>query len=70
MSRLPFLVMEIEVLGSGAFQWLLFESFDDSSDFSAIARSELTFLTHEIAWKAGCDALRDCLDKRERRAGA
>ncbi|MBT2327087.1 hypothetical protein J7E62_32935 [Variovorax paradoxus] len=66
MSRFPFLVMEIEILESGAFQWALFESFDDSSNFSVIARSELTFLTRQVAWKAGCNALRNCLDKRER----
>jgi len=49
MSRFRFLVVTIEELEPGAFQWLLLESFDDSSEFSAIERSKVTFPTHQVA---------------------
>lgn len=65
MSRFRFLVVTIEELEPGAFQWLLLESFDDSSEFSAIERSKVTFPTHQVAWHAGCAALQTRLRECE-----
>jgi len=57
MSHLRFLVLMIKALRSGAFEWVLLESFDDVPGFEPLARSELSFLTYESAWEAGCAAL-------------
>lgn len=57
MSGFRFLVLEIETLRSGAFEWVLLESFDDVHDFEFFARSDLIFPTFERAWEAGCLAL-------------
>jgi len=57
MSRSRFLVLEVEMLRSGAFEWVLRESFDDSPDFELFTRSDLSFITSKDAWEAGCLAL-------------
>ncbi|CAN7503376.1 hypothetical protein LJR084_003589 [Variovorax sp. LjRoot84] len=58
MSRFRFLILMVDALQSGAFEWVLFESFDDVPDFEPLARSDLGFPTYESAWEAGCAALR------------
>lgn len=57
MSRLRFLVVKVEALRPGAFEWVLLESFDDVSEFTPYARSDRTFATFEAAWEAGRAAL-------------
>ncbi|MBT2326903.1 hypothetical protein J7E62_31890 [Variovorax paradoxus] len=63
MSRFRFLVLMIEALRSGAFEWVLFESFDDVSGFEPFARSELSFTTYKSAWEAGCLALQSRMEE-------
>lgn len=62
MSRFRFLVSMVEALRSGAFEWVLFESFDDVPGFEPLARSELSFPTYKSAWEAGCVALQSRMD--------
>jgi len=62
MSHLRFLVLMIEALRSGAFEWVLLESFDDVPGFEPFARSELSFLTYESAWGAGCATLQSRME--------
>ena len=57
MSRFRFLILTVEALRPGAFEWALQESFDDVSGFKPCARSDRTFSTYESAWEAGCAAL-------------
>jgi hypothetical protein len=57
MSRLRFLVLTVEALQPGAFEWVLFESFEDVPGFKPYERSNRTFSTYESAWEAGCAAL-------------
>jgi len=63
MSRLRFLVLMIEALRPGAFEWVLFESFDDAPGFEPFARSDLSFPTYESAWEAGCAALQSRMEE-------
>jgi hypothetical protein len=73
MSRLRFLLLTVEALRSGAFEWVLLESFDDVPGFEPFARSDLSFTTYKSAWEAGCLALQsrmedpklDLLDKED-----
>jgi hypothetical protein len=62
MSRFRFLVLIVEALPSGAFEWVLFESFDDVPRFEPLARSELSFTTYKSAWDAGCVALQSRME--------
>jgi hypothetical protein len=62
MSRFRFVVLMVEALRPGAFEWVLFESFDDMPGFEPFARSDLSFPTYERAWEAGCAALRSCME--------
>lgn len=62
MSRVRFLVLVVEALRSGAFKWVLLESFDDVPGFEPCERSDLSFTTHESAWEAGCAALQSRMD--------
>jgi len=62
MSRVRFLVLEVEALRHGAFEWVLLESFDDVHDFELVARSDLIFPTFERAWEAGCQALQSRME--------
>lgn len=62
MSRVRFLVLMVEALRPGAFDWVLFESFDDLSGFEPLARSDLSFPTYERAWEAGCAALQSRME--------
>lgn len=61
MRRARFLVLTVELLRSGAFQWVLFESFDDLPGFEPFARSDLSFTTYQSAWDAGCEALQSLM---------
>jgi len=50
------------MLRSGAFEWVLRESFDDSPDFELFTRSDLSFITSKDAWEAGCLALQSRME--------
>ena len=52
-----FLVLTIEAIRPGAFEWVLLESFDDVPEFTPVARSAEAFATYQQAWQAGCAAL-------------
>jgi hypothetical protein len=70
MSRFRFLVVMVEALRPGAFEWVLLESFDDMPGFEPLARSELGFPTYESAWEGGCAALQSRMeDPRLNRLG-
>jgi hypothetical protein len=62
MHRFRFLVLMVEALQSGAFEWVLLESFDDGPGFEPLARSDLSFMTYESAWQAGCAAVQSRMD--------
>jgi hypothetical protein len=62
MSRFRFVVLMVEALRPGAFEWVLFESFDDMPGFEALARSDCSFPTHDRAWEAGCAALQSRIE--------
>jgi len=53
------------MLRSGAFKWVLRESFDDAPDFEVLTRSDLSFITSKDAWEAGCLALQARMDDPE-----
>ncbi|VTU29425.1 hypothetical protein H6CHR_03192 [Variovorax sp. PBL-H6] len=57
MSRFRFLILTVEALHPGAFEWSLSESFDDLPGFTPYMRSDRTFSTYESAWESGCTAL-------------
>lgn len=63
MHRFRFLVLMIEALRPGAFEWVLFESFDDVPGFEPLARSDRSFPTYERAWEAGCAALQSRMEE-------
>lgn len=57
MSRSRFLILTVEALHPGAFEWSLSESFDDLPGFRPYMRSDRPFPTYESAWEAGCAEL-------------
>ena len=57
-----FLVLTVEAIRPGAFEWVLLESFDDVPELTPYARSDRTFATYQQAWGAGCAALESGLN--------
>jgi hypothetical protein len=50
----------VEARRSGAFEWVLLESFNDLPGLEPLARSDVSFL--ESAWEAGCAALQSHME--------